>query len=122
MVKLMERSKDNVLGFEVSVEVSEDDFKETTSKLEEAIKKYDQISWLFVLKEGKYTNPHVIYEIMAWALKNYLHFDRMAVVGDKLWEEMLIEADSYIFGDQYYDISELDSAWEYIEGTADLMY
>ena len=40
----------------------------------------------------------------------------MAVVGDKKWEELLIKADSLVFGEKYYDISQLDDAWEYVEG------
>jgi len=44
MIKLMERSKDNVFWFEVSGEVSESDFQETTAKLDEAIKEYGKIS------------------------------------------------------------------------------
>ena len=122
MVKLLERSKDHVFGFEVSGEISEADFKETTEKLEKGMKKYGKVSWLFVIKSGKYNNPHVIFEIMGWALKNLPKFDRMAVVGDKLWEELLIEADSYMFGDQYYDIAQLETAWKFVEGKTKLMY
>lgn len=122
MVKLLERSKGNVFGFEVSGEISEFDFRDTTAKLDEAIKKYGIISWLFVMKNNKYSSRHVIFEIMGWALKNLIHFDRMAVVGNSIWEELFIESDSYLFGDQYYDISQLEEAWRYVEGTVKLMY
>ncbi len=122
MIRLLERSKYNIFGFEVSGEVSEADFQDVTALLEEALKEFEKINWLFVLKTEKYENPLVIYEIMAWGLKNILNFDRMAVVGDKLWEQLLIESDSYLFGDQYYDISQLEEAWEYVEGATKLMY
>ena len=122
MIRLLERSKYNVFGFEVLEKISESDFHDATTLLDEAIKEFEKISWLFVLKTEKYENPHVIFEIMGWGLKNVLHFDRMAVVGDKLWEELLIESDSYLFGDQYFDISQLEEAWEYVEGTTKLMY
>ncbi|MCD4784921.1 MAG: STAS/SEC14 domain-containing protein [Candidatus Eremiobacteraeota bacterium] len=122
MIEILERSKDNVLGFEVSGKISESDFRDTAAKLDEAIKKYKKISWLFVVKSNKYDSPHIIFEIMGWALKNLSHFDRMAVVGDKIWEELLIEADSYLFGDQYYDISQLEEAWQFVEGKVELMY
>jgi len=74
------------------------------------------------VKTSKYSNSHVIFEITGWALKNLIHFDRMVVVGDSIWKELFIEADSYLFGDQYYDMSQLEEAWGFVEGTTKMMY
>ena len=43
MVKLLERSKDNVLGFEVSGVVSESEFLDAAAGMDEAIKKFGKI-------------------------------------------------------------------------------
>jgi len=40
----------------------------------------------------------------------------MAIVGDKKWQEMLVKADSLVFGEKYFDIAQLEEAWQYIEG------
>lgn len=42
--------------------------------------------------------------------ENLKNFDRMAVVGDKKWQELLIKADGLVFGEKYFDISQLDEA------------
>lgn len=118
MIKILERSKGNVFGFEATGEISESDVRGVASQLDEAIKTYEKINWLFVMKTVKYTSLRAMYEDMMWLLKNIKHFDRMAVVGDKKWEELLIKADSLVFGEKYYDISQLDDAWEYVEGGA----
>jgi hypothetical protein len=56
-----------------------------------------------------------MYEDVKFLLKNLKHFDKMAVVGDKHWLEILIKADGLIFGEKYFDISELEAAWKYVE-------
>lgn len=122
MIKILERSKDNIFGFELSGEITESDIHETNALLDEAIKKYEKISWLLVVRTSKFSSPRVLFEEMGWALKDLSHFDRMAVVGDKIWEELLIESDGYLFGDQYFDISQLEDAWKYVEGDLDLIY
>ncbi len=58
------------------------------------------------------------YEEMMWASKNIKHFDRVAIVGNRKWEELLIKVDSLVFGEKYFDITKLNKAWEYIEGGA----
>jgi hypothetical protein len=118
MIKILERSKGNVFGFEATEGISESDVRDVASQLDEAIKIYGKINWLFVMKTVKYTSLRAMYEDMMWLLKNLKHFDRMAVVGDKKWEELLIKADGLVFGEKYYDISQIDDAWEYVEGGA----
>ena len=40
----------------------------------------------------------------------------MAIVGDKTWEDIIIKADGLVFGEKDFDISQLDEAWEWLEG------
>ncbi len=115
MIKILERSKGNVFGLEATGDISKEDLLAVEAKLDEAIKKYGKISWVYVIKSLDYTSIGAMYTDMMWLLKNIKHFDKMAVVGSKKWEELLIKADSLIFGEKYFDISELDKAWEYVE-------
>ncbi|HEA69109.1 MAG TPA: STAS/SEC14 domain-containing protein [Desulfobacterales bacterium] len=116
MITILGRSKRNVFGFEASGEISESDIQGVAAQLDEAIKAHGKISWLFVMKTAKYTSLRAMYEDMMWLLKNIKHFDRMAIVGDKKWEKLLIKADGLVFGEKYFDISQLDDAWKYVEG------
>jgi hypothetical protein len=116
MIKFLERSKDNVIGFEASGEISESDEREAIQKLDEVIRKYGKISWLVIFDTWKYTSLRAMYEDLSWSLKELKHFDRMAVVGDKKWEELLIKADGLVFGEKYFDKAHLEDAWKYVEG------
>ena len=116
MIKFLERSKDNVIGFEASGEITESEELEAIKKMDEVIKKHGKISWLAIVDTVKYTSLRAMYEDMSWCLKNLKHFDRMAVVGDKKWEELLIKSDGLVFGEKYFDKSHLEDAWKYVEG------
>ncbi|MBN1432293.1 MAG: STAS/SEC14 domain-containing protein [Methanomicrobiaceae archaeon] len=116
MLKVLERSHGNIVGIEASGEVTEEDIREITPQLDELIEKYGKISWIYVIKTTKYKTVRAMYEDMMWLLKNIKNFDRMAIVGETKSEELLIKIDGLVFGEKYFDISEIDQAWDYIEG------
>jgi len=119
MLKVLERSHGNFIGIEVSGEISKEDIAEVTPQLDELIEKYGKISWLFIIKTGRYKTIQAFYDDISWLLKNLKHFDRMAIVGETKTEELLVRADGLLFGEKYFDISAIDDAWKYIEGLDD---
>lgn len=116
MLTILPRSHDNIIGIEAVGKISEADIEEIIPRLDECIEKYDRISCLIILNMSKYATLRAMYEDMMWLMKNLKHFDRMAVVGDKKWEELVIKADGLIFGERYFDITQMNEAWDYIEG------
>jgi len=115
MIKFLKKSHDNIFGLEATGEITEKDIIDWETKINKAVKKYGTVNWLFVIKASKFESLKSMYSDMMWLLKNIVHFDKMAIVGDKKWEELLIKADSLAFGEKYFDISQLDQAWDYIE-------
>jgi hypothetical protein len=116
MIKILDRSKGNVFGLEVTGKITAEDIEKVAAQLKESIDKYGKINWVFIFRDFKGATIKGIYEDIKFALGNLKHFDKMAVVGDKLWLELLIKADGLIFGEKYFDISKLEDAWKYIEG------
>ena len=116
MLKVLERSHGNVIGIEATGEITEEDIGKVAPRLDDMIEKYGKISWLFVNKTGRYKTARALYEDMMWLLKNIKKFERMAIVGETKAEELLIKIDGLVFGERYFDISDIDRAWEYIEG------
>lgn len=115
MISILKRSKDNVFGLQASGEITAEDIEQVIPILNEGIKKYGKINWLMIMETGKCTSLRAMYEDMMWLLSNLKHFDRMAIVGNKKWEELLIKADGLVFGEKYFDESELEKAWKYVE-------
>jgi hypothetical protein len=116
MWKLLDRSKGNVFGFEVGGEITVEEVEQGAALMEKAIQEYGKVSWLVVWKTTHYASLKAMYEDASYLLKNIKNFDRMAIVGDKKWEEILVKADSLVYGEKYFDISQLDEAWDYVEG------
>lgn len=116
MLKVLERSHGNAIGIEASGEITKEDIEEITPQLDELIEKYGKISWLFIIKTGRYRTVREFYEDVMWLLKNLKNFDRMAIVGETKAEELLIKIDGLVFGERYFDVSEIEEAWKYIEG------
>ncbi len=119
MIEILERSHGNVIGMRASDEISEADIAEVAPKLDALIEQYGKINWLLVMETAKYGTLRAMYEDLMWAMRNLKHFDRMAIVGNKPWEELLIKADGLVFGEKYFDASKLDEAWDYVEGRSD---
>lgn len=118
MLRMLARSKGNVFGLETSGMITAADIEGVTPVLDEAIRQYGRINWLMVMRNPPVATVRAMYADMMWLLKNLKHFDRMAVVGDRKWEELLVKADGLVFGEKYFDISELEKAWTYVEGGA----
>ncbi|HNX27513.1 MAG TPA: STAS/SEC14 domain-containing protein [Phycisphaerae bacterium] len=116
MIKILERSGGNVIGYQAIGKITEEDMDTCIKYTDEIIKKYSRISWLYIMTDFKGGTWRAIYEDMIWLFKNLKHFDRMAVVGNKKWHELMIKADGLIFGEKYFDISLLEEAWKYVEG------
>ena len=116
MLTILNRSHENIIGIEAVGTISESDIEEIVLYLDERIEKYDKISCLIIITTSGYATLRAMYEDLMWLIKNLKHLDRMAIVGDKKWEELLIKADGLIFGERYFDISEMSEAWNYVEG------
>jgi len=116
MLTILNRSHENVIGIEASEIITESDIEGIVPHFDALIKKYGKINWLIIIKTSRYATLRAMYEDMMWLIKNLKHFDRMAIVGDKKWEELLIKADDLIFGERYFDVSQMSEAWDYVEG------
>ena len=116
MFKILERGHDDVAGLELGGDITLEDIKDVEAVFEKLFDKYDKISWVCIWTNTHYTTMRAFYEDAMWMLKHLKRFDRMAVVSDKWWKKLLINADGLIFGEKYFDIADLEKAWDYVEG------
>lgn len=116
MIEILPQSKDNTVGFKVTTPISLEDLQQIEPKLNQLIEQYGKINWLIIL-DGSfpyYSSWRAFYEDMMWVTKHLKNFGKMAVVGHNPILKTLIKVDGLIFGERYYDISDLDEAWKYI--------
>ena len=116
MINILPRSKGKVIGFETSGTISMEDENRAIEVCDKLIAEHGKINVLIVLGSVKYESLKVMYTDMMWALRHVRQMDRIAVVGDSPWEKLAIKADSLVFGEKYFDKSQLEEAWHYVEG------
>jgi len=116
MFRVMEKSHDNFVALEAGGDITTDELLQVEKDLEERIQKHGKINWMCVWKGKAYSNVGTFYKDMMWLLKNIKHFDRMAIVGDAWWKKLLVEADGLVFGEKYFDVSQEEEAWNYVQG------
>ena len=94
MLTILNRSHENVIGIEASEIITESDIEEIVPHFDALIEKYGKINWLIIIKTSRYATLRAMYADLMWLIKNLKHFDRMAIVGDKKWEELVIKPKS----------------------------
>jgi hypothetical protein len=116
MINILPRSQGNVIGFETVGTIFMEDENKAIAVCDKLIAEHGKINVLVVLGSLKYASLKVMYTDMMWALRHVRQMERIAVVGDSPWEKLLDKVDSLIFGEKYFDKSQLEKAWRYVEG------
>ena len=124
MIEQIKTFKGNALAIEVI-----DGFTKTDEKLVEKLfaKKIDegneQVNVLVKLDEIKinHINTKAFMENVIWVLRNYKHIGHLAIVAHSKIVKALVPIDNFVFErlqkgyeERYFDISQLDKAFEFI--------
>jgi hypothetical protein len=116
MIELLPESEKNSVGFKVSGPVSYEDIKKLEPHLEKLIEQYGKINCLIVAEEGcpQYASWRAFCEDFMWAFKHLKQLNKIAVVGHSKILKAITTVD-LIFGEKYFDLADLDKAWQYIK-------
>lgn len=114
-ITTMERSEKNILGFEVSGDVTKADYETLTPAVAAAVDRYGSVSLLVDLTDFHWE------KVDAWG--SDLHFgheyhdkiDRMAIVGDKSWQKHLAHLCSPFYAKDSAFFDNDDEAWNWLE-------
>ncbi len=124
MIEQIETFKGNVLAIEVI-----DGFTETDEKLAQKFFKEkieegnDHVNVLVKLDELKigHSSTKAFMEDIVWVLRNYKHMGNLAIVAHSKILKALVPIDNFFFErlqkgyeERYFDVSQLDSAIEFI--------
>jgi hypothetical protein len=117
MVKILERGNDKILGFKVSGKVKEEDAKIFEPLFVEIVKKYGKVSFLLDITEFEQPTMLSFLRSIQLAIKHQKYIHRVSIVGNNKWQELLANFGYVYFkGQRYFDISNIEGAWQWIEG------
>mgnify|MGYP003640630632 CR=1 FL=1 len=117
MFKILDKSHDDVFGVEAIGKLEDADYKEITPLVEKIIETHGHIKFLIQLEDFKGWTIHAAFDDMRLGLKHHGDIAKFALVGNKHWEEVCSKCASlFVKGEvKYYDVADVDAAWEWIE-------
>lgn len=116
MYRQLEQPEPNVFGFEVSGKINREDVEAIAAKLKDAIENVGHVRLLLRMKEVDGIKPGALWEDLKFATIYSNDIERMAVLGDRQWEEWLTEFSGV--GEptdvKYFDIGNTEDAWRWL--------
>jgi len=115
-IEIEGHSWDNILTMQLSGKLTKDDFDVFVPELERMIKDHSCIRLLVTLDDFHGWTTAAAWEDGKFGLRHYSDIERMAIVGDKRWEQgMALLLKPFTKAKvKYFDMTELDAANRWI--------
>ncbi|MCM8525764.1 MAG: STAS/SEC14 domain-containing protein [Lentisphaeraceae bacterium] len=79
----------NILGFEVSGKLTDDDFKLFVPEIEANLKKHDKLRLMVVFTDFKGWDLHALWDDIKFDFQHFNDFEKIAMVGEKSWQKWM---------------------------------
>ena len=116
MITKLERSHDGILGFTLSGELHDADYKEFVPAVDAAIASHGKVRLLAHFHDFKGWDLHALWDDIEFATTHCTKMERIALVGEKKWEEWMAKVCKpfTMAKVQYFESSEMDKAWAWL--------
>jgi hypothetical protein len=113
------RFSGKVMEVHVTGKLDKEDYDKFIPFTDEMIKEHGKISILFVMKDFHGWSAQALWEDIKFDIKHFAHVDRLGIVGETKWEHgMAIFCRPFTTAKlQYFDISNIDEARQWISET-----
>ena len=120
MYTILPRSRDAVLGVEISGKITLDQEKDLIAKAEELIEAFGKINVLVVIGAHAGVSFEAAAADIKWVLANMQHLTKIAVVTDSKLLAALVAVDATFarmvgIKEQHFDHADIETAWHWIE-------
>jgi hypothetical protein len=118
MFQKLSESSEKILGFKVSGKLTDEDYKAFVPQIEKIIQEFGRISLLLELDDFHGWDLGAAWDDFKFGMKHIKDFKRVAIVGDKKWEEWMAKlAKPFMRAEvKYFDGSQLQDAWGWLHG------
>jgi universal stress protein A len=118
MFQKLSESSEKILGFKVTGKLTDEDYKAFVPQIEKIIREFGRISLLLELDDFHGWDLEAAWDDFKFGMKHIKDFKRVAIVGDKKWEEWMAKlAKAFMRAEvKYFDGSQLQDAWKWLDG------
>lgn len=120
MIKILPESSGNVIGIRVDGNLTTEDYKALTPRVEQAIDEWGSARLVMLMGDLEGMSPGAIWEDLKFDAKHFREFTRIAVVGDKKWHGHLATVSKpFVCGDvRHFATEDAGAAWNWANEAA----
>ena len=117
MIEKLSKSSGRVVGFKLSGMLTDEDYQTLVPQLEKIIEETGALSMLMEFEDFHGWEPKAAWDDFKFAIKHGKDLERLAIVGDKAWEEWIAKLSKPFTTAEvkYYDTSQIEEAWEWLK-------
>ncbi len=106
----------NIIGFKVTGKFTGDEMKAFADRIDSVVAEAGPVQLLVELKDLGGIELDVLWEKAKFAFAHLRDIERMAVVGDRLWEEWWVKMAGALLRAEtrYFDEDDIDAAWAWL--------
>ena len=79
----------NILGFELSGKLTDEDYQIFVPEIERNLKRHDKLRILVVFKDFKGWDLHALWDDVKFDIQHFNDFEKIAMVGEKSWQKWM---------------------------------
>ncbi len=116
MIKKLSESRGNVLGVELIGRETRGDILRLRAELDKLLQQYEKVNLLLLLDNFQGWKLTGFQEHVKLYLQCREKFGRVAVVGDKLWKELLVHLNRSVYNveEKYFNRENYFEAWQWV--------
>ncbi|MFB6272873.1 MAG: STAS/SEC14 domain-containing protein [Salinibacter sp.] len=116
MHELLDLPDPNLLGIALSDTLTEEDYEVFDSTLADHLKKHTTTRVLLVMEDVQDWTPEEQWEDLAFDIRHLRDLDKVAIVGDDLWETWLDKADELFPVSRIQTYEDREEALDWLRG------
>ena len=120
MIATFETDSPKVVGLKFSGKLHDEDYKQFVPTIETILTAEGKVRLFVQFEEFHGWDLHAAWDDLKFGLKHYSDFERIAMVGDRKWEEWIVSfCKPFTKANvKYFDKSEVVSAWMWLKNEA----
>ncbi len=121
MISYRSMPDSNIVEFTVDGDLSRDDFDAVLAEVSSKIEDYGSVNLLEEIRSIGKVPPAVVWDDLAWAIRNMKHIGRAAVVSDEEWVEKVVRFTQPLVSADVrgFALDEIDVAREWLVDSLD---
>lgn len=117
MIEILQTGSAKILAFKLSGKLHDEDYQIFVPAVEAAVAAQGKLRLLAQFEDFHGWDPRAAWDDLKFGVKHYSDFDRIALVGDRQWEEWMARLCKPFTRAvvKYFDADHADSAWAWVQ-------